>query len=89
MTENSVFQNSLKHAGIKQVYKKDSRSEKKNYRPVSILLNLSKIYERCTYTQLKKSFDPIFSKYQFGLRKGYSTQQSILGSILFNIFLCN
>ena len=81
MTENSIFQNSLKHAGIKPVYK--------NYRPVSILLNLSKIYERCTYTQLKKSFDPIFSKYQFGLRKGYSTQQSVLGSILFNIFPCN
>ena len=37
------------HADIKPVYKKESRNEKKNYRPVSILPNLSKILERCMY----------------------------------------
>ena len=41
--ENSIFEDSLKQADIKQVYRKDSRNEDKNYRPVSILPNLSKI----------------------------------------------
>ena len=60
------------------VYKKDSRNEKENYRPVSILPNLSKICERCMYKQMNKYFDPILSKYQFGFRKGYSAQQCLL-----------
>ena len=40
--ENSIFEDSLKQADIKQVYRKDPRNEDKNYRPVSILPNLSK-----------------------------------------------
>ena len=41
--ENSIFEDSLKQADIKQVYRKDPRNEDKNYSPVSILPNLSKI----------------------------------------------
>ena len=43
MIENSVFPDSFKQADIKPVYKKNSRNEKENCRPVSILPNLSKI----------------------------------------------
>ena len=78
MIGNSAFPDSLKQADIKPVYKKDSRNEKENYSPVSILPNLSKIYGRCMYTQMNKYFDSILSKYQFGFRKGYSTQQCLL-----------
>ena len=74
MIENSVFPVSLKQADIKPIHKKDSRSDKENYRPVSILPNLSKIYERCLYTQMNKYFDSILSKYQFGFRKRDSAQ---------------
>ena len=35
-------------------------------------------YERCKYTQVNKYFDPTLSKYQFGLRKGYSARQCLL-----------
>ena len=52
--------------------------KRKNYRPVSILPNLSKIYERCMYTQMNKYFGPILSKYQFGFRRGYSAQECLL-----------
>ena len=41
-----VFPNELKQADIKPNYKKESRNEKENYRPISILPNLSKIFER-------------------------------------------
>ena len=54
MIENSVFPVPLKQADIKPIYKKDSRYEKKNYRPVSSLPNLSKIYGRCLYTKINK-----------------------------------
>ena len=44
-----VLPDVLKHADIKPIYKKESRNEKENYRPVSILPNLSKMFERCMY----------------------------------------
>ena len=34
------------------IFKKGNRSSKDNYRPVSILPNLSKIFERCIFRQL-------------------------------------
>ena len=46
-----------------QYNKKESRNEKENYKPVSFLPNLSKIFERCIYVQLKDYFDKILSKY--------------------------
>ena len=81
MIENSVLPVSIKQVDIKSKHKKDSRSEKENYRPVSVLPELSKIYERCFYTQMNKYFDPILSKYQFGFSKGDSAQQCLLTMI--------
>ena len=78
MIENSPFPVSLKQADIKPIHKKDSRSDKENYRPVSILPNLSEIYGRCLYTQMNNYFNPILSKYQFGFGKGYSAQQCLV-----------
>ena len=40
-----VFSDKLNHADNKQIYKKESSNEKENFRLVSILLNLSKIFE--------------------------------------------
>ena len=41
----------MKMADVTPFCKKESRAVKDNYRPVSILLNLSKVYERCLYKQ--------------------------------------
>ena len=60
MIKDSVFPDSLKQADIKPVCKKDTRSERENYRPVSILPNLPKICGRCMYIQVGKYFDPAF-----------------------------
>ena len=43
------FTNDLKHADIGPVYKKNNKCKEGNYRPVSILSNLSKIYEKLMY----------------------------------------
>ena len=44
-----IFPSDLKIADVTPAYKKKSRYSKDNYRPVSILSNISKIYERCIY----------------------------------------
>ena len=58
---------------------KKSKFSKENYRPISILPNISKVYERCLYDQIsKKIFEDVFSKYQCDFRKGYSAQHILL-----------
>ena len=56
------------------MYKKKSKFSKENYRPISILPNNSKVYERCLYGQISNFFEGVFSKYQCGFRKGYSAE---------------
>ena len=48
----SMFQPDFKLADVTPVYKKKSKKLKDNYRPVSILSNISKIYEKCLYDQI-------------------------------------
>ena len=71
----------LKHADILPLYKKGKKDIKGNYRPVSILPNLSKIFEKYMFKQMSQFFENIFSKYQCGFRKGFSTQQCLLAML--------
>ena len=77
--EKSNFPSILKNATITPVFKKGDRNSKDNYRPVSILPDISKIFERCIFRQLSNFMDQFLSKYQCGYRKGYSTQYRLLG----------
>ena len=52
--EVGTFPSSMKLANVTPVYKKGSQSDKGNYRPVSILPNLSRVFERCVYKQISK-----------------------------------
>ena len=72
LINNGNFPNSLKAANITPVFKKDSLTEKSNYRPVSIPPNLSKIYERLIYNELSKYLEHFLSKFQCGFRKGFN-----------------
>ena len=45
--ENSIFPFELKVADVTPAFKKKSKASKDNYRPISIIPNVSKIYERC------------------------------------------
>ena len=69
----------FKKVEVRPLHKNDEIAGKSNYRPSSILSNVSKKYERCLYSQLYDYFDKdIFSKYQCGFRKGFSTQYTLL-----------
>ena len=50
--DNGLFPNNLKLADVTPVHKKDNRTDKTNYRPVSILPAISKIYERILFYQI-------------------------------------
>ena len=77
----SLFSEQLKFVALKPVFKKDSRNDKRNYRPVSILPNISKIYERLLYNQLETYFESILSRYQCGFRKVFSVLTTLLPMI--------
>ena len=47
--------------------------DKNNYRPVSILPLLSKVYERGIYEQASNFFEPFFNENLGGFRKVHST----------------
>ena len=55
------------------------KSDKSNCRPISILSNYSKVYEKLIYNQLLyQYFKNILFPSQCEFRKGYSTHQYIL-----------
>ena len=63
MTVVCIFPTSLELANITPVYKKGSKNSKENYRPVSILPNISKIYERCLFKPISNYFENIISNF--------------------------
>ena len=66
---------------ITPVHKKGAKMSKDNYIPVSILSNISKIYERLTFEQISEYFEPILSKFQCGFRKGFGAQHCLLAML--------
>ena len=81
MIDVCIFPTSLKLANITRVYKKGSKNSKVNYRPVSILPNISKIYERYLFKPISNYFENIFSKFQCGFRQGLSAQYCLISMI--------
>ena len=75
-----VFPSILKTANITLVYK-CFRGSKDNYRPVSILPIISKIFEKLLSKQIIIYMDKFLSKYQCGFRKGYNAQHCLLAMI--------
>ena len=75
------FPNELKLADVTPVFKKENPLKSKNYRPVSVLPVVSKIFERIMHKQMSLYVDNFLSPYVCGYRKGFSTQQALLSLI--------
>ena len=73
-----VFSEDLTNADVTPVHKKTDKSDKTNYRLVSIFTNISIIYEKLICNQLDDYFGDILSPSQCGFRQGYSTQHCLL-----------
>ena len=75
---NQNYPVSLKLANVVPVHKKEERILMKNYRPVSLLPIVSKLFERNMYNQILAYIDKFLSPYLFGFRKGHSTEQCLI-----------
>ena len=74
-TKLSSFPRSCKIAKVKPLFKKGSKTDPQNYRPMSLLSVLSKIIERIIHDQTQEflSKNKILYRFQSGFRKNYST----------------
>ena len=68
-------------AEVRPLYNKGNRKEKSYYKPVGILSNVSKVYERCLYDPIYDFFENKFSRYQRRFRKGFNTQNAPLSMV--------
>ena len=68
--DKCYFPTALKQAYITPVFKTGERYSKDNYRHISILTNVSKIFEKCVFRQASQYADNFLSKHQCGFRKG-------------------
>lgn len=60
--DSSKFYVEIKEADSLSVHKKKSKLSKENYKPISILRNISKVYEGCLYDHMSSYFEDIFFK---------------------------
>ena len=73
----SDFPDKLKVTDITPIFKKDDPQKSKNYRPVSVLPVVSKVFERLLHKQMSLHVEEYLSPYMCGYRKGFSTQQTL------------
>ena len=94
---HGVFPSLNKEADVCPIHKKDEQYRCENYRPISLLPNISKIFERVVYSHLDNflNMSEIIYKFQFGFRKNYSTNHALLsiieqirGALDKNMFTC-
>ena len=79
--KQNKFPNKLKIADITLIFKKEDPLDKTNYRPISILATVSKIFERLLFNQLQRFSNKFLSPLFCGFRKGYSTQYALINLV--------
>ena len=74
----NFFPSDLKYANVSPLFKKGDSTNKENYRPISILPSISKIFERLIFQQMTTYVSSLLSPYLCGFRKGYNPQHALL-----------
>ena len=77
---SGIYPNDLKIAKIIPIFKGGERNKMENYRQISILNAMNKIFEKIVYNQLldHANQNNIFTPHQFGFLKSMSTQDALL-----------
>ena len=78
--DTGIFPNDLKIAKVCPIYKNNDRHDIKNYRPISVLPAISKIFEKALAIRIENYMNKynLVSKTQYGFRKGYSSYMAIM-----------
>jgi hypothetical protein len=77
---SGIFPDSLKRAKVVPIHKKDDDSLLCNYRPISLLPAISKVFEKVIHNQLQKylSDNNLLYPAQYGFRPKHSTELAAL-----------
>ena len=81
--QKGIFPTKLKIAKIIPVFKKDDPQNLENYRPISVLPSMSKIFEKVILLQLQSHFLDFKLLYpsQYGFRERHSTEYAAIENI--------
>ena len=73
--KTGIFPNAFKNSEITPLFKKGDSSLLANYRPISLLPTMSKIFERMIHNQMYKYFNNnLLAEQQYGFGKLHSTE---------------
>ena len=78
---SGIFPERLKTAKVTPIFKKGSKLECSNYRPISLLFNLDKIIEKLMHErvmQFLKEHNILYQR-QFSFQKNFSTAHAVRG----------
>ena len=77
--KTGIYPECLKLAKVVPIHKGGEKSKPGNYRPISILSIINKIFEKVFYSRLISFLDKnnIINENQFGFRHGYSTTMAV------------
>ena len=67
-----------KHGLVSPIHKKNDPTNKENYRPITILTHISKVFERILTNQLNSHFRPLFPSDMFGFIQGHNSEMALL-----------
>ena len=75
-----VFPNSMKHADTVPLFKSKNKTDCNNYRPISLLITMSKLLEKVMYNRTLQFLDKHQLLYisQYGFRKKHSCSDAIM-----------
>ena len=75
-----TYPSKLIMAKIIPVFKGDDDTDANNYRPISLLSNFNRVFEKIIHKRLTSYIDKhdLLNSSQYGFRKGHSTQHAIL-----------
>ena len=75
------FPSNLKNADVTPVFKKNNPLNKENYKPVSVLPIISKVFEKLMQNQINVHIKSFLSPYLCGYRKGFNSQHALISLI--------
>ena len=79
--DNNCYPDDLKLAQVSPVFKKKDDLDKENYRPVSVLSHVSKIFERIMYQEIEDFMKDKLSNLLTGFRKNHNTQHCLMSML--------
>ena len=79
--KESTFPDKLKESEVISVYKKLYPLQKENYRQMSLLLHISKVFEGAIYNHINSYMETKISNCVTGFRKSHDTQHSLIAML--------